>query len=115
MQPPEGRVQSDHATKSSTVMTRGDKLAAYRHVLQLAGARVFVAPPDLAAELAAQPFETLYALSQSPDRFGAMLPLDGDQRRDALSALLTAARALLAASRKDQFDLTRQLTLPLVD
>lgn len=85
----------------------------YTTILKHAVRRFYDGEVDLVPHLHRDPQGTLFALSDSPQRFGALKPLDPDARGTILRNLLTAARAFIVANRKGvEFADQLELQLP---
>jgi hypothetical protein len=89
-------------------------IAPYAKILTHASDRVFLKPVWLGPDLDRDAANTLYLISANPEVFGDVRPSLTDRaRQDALSNLLTAAKAYVAAERKHSTRPVPQAELPL--
>lgn len=89
-------------------------LAPYAKILTQASDRVFLKPVWLGPDLDRDAANTLYLISVNPEAFGEVRPSLTDRaRQEAVSNLLTAAKAYVAAERKHTAGPVPQAKLPL--
>lgn len=88
-------------------------LLPYAKILTQACDRLFVEPVRLTEKLLTESARTMHMLSTRPEAFGELRPREfADNHQEALSNLLTAAKAFVSAHRKHQ-EPPQQQQLPL--